>query len=214
MEQNKINPVEFIKQAADTNRKVEIEFESEVLIPIHKKYKTVKVLRSLIFSATTNDNQVLPYGYKMRIQDRSGYRIDSLPLYKIKSICFVDEKETEHSEDLKRKFKLYVESAKDPDVWPNMGDIIDRIGTNIPVPYSEYSAKLYLASKMSEYDMAEVERLFKERKSTKYYFGDYGSEKLIELDQREDGYYAWYVDGPKTWIMINPRVAILGRKSI
>lgn len=211
--------VSKIKEAADTNRKIEIVFERDVVIPIHKQYKSVRSVKIIIFSAHSpvngenaflREDGALPYAYKMRLIDRTGYLVKFLPVEQIKSIEYVED--TVVTEECRKKFLSYVVRNKDSDVWPNISDIIMSRSANRPA--AELTAKLYLSSKVDRWDMQNIEEMFSRRKEGKYYLGGLESERHVLMEKRPDGYYAWYVDGRNTWVLINPRVAILGRRSI
>lgn len=211
--------VSKIKEAADTNRKIEIVFERDVVIPIHRQYKSVRSVKIIIFSAHSpvngensflREDGALPYAYKMRLIDRTGYLVKFLPVEQIKSIEYVED--TVVTEECRKKFLSYVVRSKDSDVWPNISDIIMSRSANRPA--AELTAKLYLSSKVDRWDMQNIEEMFSKRKEGKYYLGGLESERHVLMEKRQDGYYAWYVDGRNTWVLINPRVAILGRRSI
>lgn len=211
--------VSKIKETADTNRKIEIVFDRDVVIPIHRQYKSVRSVKIIIFSAHSpvngensflGEDGALPYAYKMRVIDRTGYLVKFLPVEQIKSIEYVEDAVI--TEECRKKFLSYVARSKDSDVWPSISDIIINRCANRPA--AELTAKLYLSSKADRWDMQNIEEMFSKRKEGKYYLGGLESERYVLMEKRQDGYYAWYVDGRNTWVLINPRVAILGRRSI
>lgn len=187
------------KKAANTNRKIRILFDKDVYVPIHKNFKIVKKIDVLIFA--TNEDST-GFAYKMRVMDVYGHKLSYLPIGHVESVAFVDELEDNVAK--RKKFESYVFRSKDEDVWPDLRQIFENskeLNTNV----------MYLSSKCDQYVMAEIDQAFKQRESRTIHCGDHYT---IEMKADQNGFRVWFSDGVHTWVVINPKVAIFGRRSL
>jgi hypothetical protein len=105
------------------------------------------------------------------------------------------------------KFKKWILRNLDQGVWPQMEDNIDSILSCLKP--NEYT-RFYLRTIATADQLQRVEQLFEERRSGTVNIG-IKNNAFVETSQRESGFYAWLVIGEKSWTLLNPNVAILGK---
>ena len=206
MDKNKA--LQIIADSAQNRTKMHIEFSREVSIPIHKKFKSVKEFNAIFFEIDGADpNDPMRFGYKIRRTDMTGYKIERLPIDLIESMVSYDDMVDIKQE--KDKMLSWILRNKERDIWPNLEKDFDTMVQY--VNRAEITRKYYLKSKLNIFGMARVSEIFDKRENGTHLIDD---NCYIETSQRENGYFAWLVDHETTWILINPRVAILRRRSL
>lgn len=195
----------FIKEAASTRERVIVMFSKPVSICLHGKYQKPTETIVLRFFEVFKDDVVYGYGYKQRLNETKGYNVNSLPLEFVVSMAY--EAKTDKSQ-LKKKFKRYILSNLDADVWPELNDNLDSILDNLlPNQYT----RMYLKSYANDFEMMQIENLFKNRLSGRVDLSS-GLNIFVETSKREKGYYAWLVIGNRSFMMLNPKVAVIASR--
>ena len=197
--------VEFdtiVRAAARSCSRVHIDFRKEVLIPIHKKYRSVKSVNVFFFEIDVTEKEPLGFGYKIRITDRSGYGISQIPIEQIEKM--IPYEEMVDIERVKQQMLSWILRNKDRDVWPTMEEDFETMLSR--ETRNEITKRFYLKTKLNVFGMARVAEIFAKREVGRFLIND---DCYIETDLRQKGYFAWFIDHDTTWLLINPRVAVL-----
>jgi hypothetical protein len=205
---NKQEFMNIVHEASTDRRKVLVYFSHPVTIPLAKKMQKVEKVTLRFFQLLNDENQIIGYGYKQRAAAMSGYNVKSIPYEDILKIEYPNSEE--NYEIAKQKYKKYILMNLDDGVWPDLTENIDGILANM---FANQYVRVYTNSYANSFEMLEIERYFKERISGNIMLSG-ARDAYIETSKREKGFYAWLVLGEKSYVLINPRVAVMGRRSI
>lgn len=196
----------LVHEASTDRRKVVIHFTNKVQLHLAGKLQSKEKVTVYFFQVLNDDNQIVDYGYKARSSGTKGYNIKSFPYDFIKSVEYPNS--TENRKERREQFKKYILMNIQPGVWPELKDSIDSI---LDSTHDSAYTKVYLKSYANSFEMEQIERYFNEQISGTIHL--WGHENVyVETSKRETGFYAWLVINERSWTMINPNVAVLGRR--
>ena len=159
------------------------------------------------FVAEKSTDTKMRYGYKLRKADKSGYPIDLFPVEYVASVEIDAASESDKHAIAKETFLHYWNTKVDTDVWKTVYQSIDSILDKRTA--TDINKRLCIPSRAGEVIADEIKRAFNERRDANIMISD---TMFFKSRNGQDGYRAWLVTNKATWIVLNPKVAVLPKK--
>lgn len=202
--------MDYVRQSIKQNKQVNILFDQPTRVLAYKKMLSERnEIAVRFFESDQSTEDEIQYGYKLRITDRTGYAVDVFPISHVKSVEIDTQTSSDKHAIAKKAFIHYWETKVDSDVWKTVYRSIDSVLDSKTA--ADINKRLCITSRAGKTIAHEIEVAFKERKNTNIIVND---TTFFEGRNGEDGYRAWFVTRQATWMVINPKVAVLPRKSV